>query len=77
MEEEYLPVDTARQEEKSNAEKIMEEQSDRLHEKQKHGRRHTSLEFWNGQTALSCIDPNNNNQIKIRQFFETLFLNTI
>ena len=38
----------------------MEEPSDRLHEKQKHGRRETSLAFGSGWTALGCIvDPNN------------------
>ena len=40
----------------------MEEPSDGLHEKQKHGRkygrRYTSLAFWGGWTALDCTDPN-------------------
>ena len=44
---------------------IMEESSDWLHEKQKHvrkyGTRQTFLAFKNGETAFSCIDPNNNN----------------
>ena len=45
----------------------MEEGSDGLHEKQKHGRRHgrtqISLAFESGWTTLGCIDPNiiNNN----------------
>ena len=42
----------------------MEEPSDGLHEKQKHGRRccrkQTYLAFGSGWTALGCIDNNNN-----------------
>ena len=44
---------------------IMEEPSDRHHEKQKNGkrydRRQTSLAFGSEWTALGCIDPNINN----------------
>ena len=63
--EKDLAVDTAWQEEKRKIAKIMEEPSDGLHEKQKHGRiygrRQTSMAFGNEQTFLNCIDPNNNN----------------
>ena len=38
----------------------MEEPSDGLHEKQKHGRRYVrSLVFGRGWTTPGCIDPNN------------------
>ena len=60
---EVLPVDTAWQEEKRKTATIVEEPSDGLREKQKHGRRYgrgqTFLVFGNGQTVLGCIDSNN------------------
>ena len=63
-----IPVDTSWQEEKRKTATIMEEPSDRLHEKQKHGRRHggrqTSLAFRSGWTALGCIDSNNKKESK-------------
>ena len=40
MAEEDLPVDIVRYEETRKTAKIMEEPSDELHEKQKHGRRY-------------------------------------
>ena len=47
---------------------IIEESSDELHEKQKHGRRYgrrqTSLVFGSGWTALGFIESNNNNNNK-------------
>ena len=53
-----LPVDTTRQEEKMKTATIMEEPSDGLHEKQKHGRRYGRRQTsGNEQTALSCVDP--------------------
>ena len=61
---EDLPVDIARQKEKKKTATIKEEPNDGLHEKQKHegshSRRQTYLTFGNEQTALSCIDHNNN-----------------
>ena len=43
----------------------MQEPSDGLHEKPKHGRRYgrgqTSLAFGSGWMALVCVDSNNNN----------------
>ena len=66
MAKEDLPVDTARKEEKRKTAKIMEEPSDRLHEKQKYGRRYgrgfISLAFGSGWMALGCIDPSNSKQ---------------
>ena len=54
------PVDTAWLEEKRKTITIMEEPSHGFHEKQKFGKRLTSLAFGSGWTALGCIDPNNN-----------------
>ena len=41
----------------------MEQPSDGLHDKQKHGIRYTSFAFGNGEMVLSCIDPDNNNNL--------------
>ena len=64
---EDLSIDIARQEKKRKTATVMEEPSDGVHEKQQHGRsygrRQTSLAFGNEQRALSCIDPNNKNNI--------------
>ena len=43
---EDLPVDTARKEEKRKTATIMEEPSDRLHEKQKHGISYDRKHLW-------------------------------
>ena len=46
-------------EEKRKTATIIEEPSDELHEKLKHGGR--TLAFGSDWTALCCLDPNNNN----------------
>ena len=60
---EDLIVDTARQEKRKTA-TIMEEPSDGLHEKQKHGKSYgiglTYSTFGSGWTVFGCIDPNPN-----------------
>ena len=50
----------------------MEEPSDGLHEKQKHGRygrSYTSLAFGSGCKALGSIDPNNNHIYQLSDLF--------
>ena len=53
----------------------MEETSDGLHEKQKHGRRYgRRYGYGSGWTALGCIDSNNNYSKWLIQYLILTFL---